>query len=282
VQRLELVEHSCALAHAGALRDQQRCEYLACAAGTGCGEPVVGEDLLRGHQCVDLIRLSSSAVLASGTLDLHNSDPFGQEVLAKPGSIAACALDPDHNLSLERPEPLHQLGVAGEARVDGQAAQQLPEPIESPGEVLMLVGVYSNCNHRLSPHRLVGDVEAVGQSCVERCQASMKSRRHPDVVATGDGSTQRHQYGPAVTRVIPPPPAPSRGRRTPPRVVFSTHPTGSLRRRLTHHTHRARQAHRTYTAIILVRWFSLGAWLYSYAATSHCNTRTVGLPERCQ
>ena len=44
------------------------------------------------------------------------------------------------------------------------------------------------------------------------------------------------------------PPAPLRRRRTPPRVVFSTRPTGSLRRRLARHTHRARQAHRTYTA----------------------------------
>jgi hypothetical protein len=43
-------------------------------------------------------------------------------------------------------------------------------------------------------------------------------------VAAGDGSTQRHRYGPAPLRVIPPPPAPSRPRRTPPPVVFSTYP----------------------------------------------------------
>jgi hypothetical protein len=72
------------------------------------------------------------------------------------------------------------------------------------------------------------------------------------VVAAGDRSTQRHQYGPAGLRVIPPPPAPSRGRRTPTPGVFSTRPTGSLRRHRTHHTHRAQQAHRTYTAWIKV------------------------------
>jgi len=46
----------------------------------------------------------------------------------------------------------------------------------------------------------------------------MKSRRHPGTAAAGDESTARHQYGPAVARVIPPPPAPSRGPRTPPGV----------------------------------------------------------------
>jgi hypothetical protein len=102
----------------------------------------------------------------------------------------------------------------------------------------------------VSPHRLVGDVEAVGQSCVELGQASMKSRRHPDVVAAGDGSTQRHQYGPAITRVIPPSPAPSRGRRTPPPRHRCATPYG-LRSATAGllHSHRARQAHRTYTAI---------------------------------
>jgi hypothetical protein len=64
------------------------------------------------------------------------------------------------------------------------------------------------------------------------------------VAAAGDRSEQRHQYGPAGYRVIPPPPAPSRGRRTPPPGVFSTRPTGSLRRHRAHHTHRrVRQAH---------------------------------------
>jgi hypothetical protein len=53
------------------------------------------------------------------------------------------------------------------------------------------------------------------------------------VVAAGDESCQRHQYGPAHKRVIPSPPAPSWQRRTPPRA---------------HHTQQARQAHRTYTA----------------------------------
>jgi hypothetical protein len=35
-------------------------------------------------------------------------------------------------------------------------------------------------------------VEAAGQCFVERCQASMKSRRHPGAAAAGDGSLARH------------------------------------------------------------------------------------------
>src|ERR1035437_4311540 len=50
-------------------------------------------------------------------------------------------------------------------------------------------------------------------------------------------------------RRTPPPTRPSRGvgRRRP--VAFSTRPTGSLRRRRAHHTHRAGRHKRSYTAV---------------------------------
>jgi hypothetical protein len=43
--------------------------------------------------------------------------------------------------------------------------------------VLVLVRVHAHCDHYILLIVIVGDVEAAGQSCVERCQASMKSRR---------------------------------------------------------------------------------------------------------
>ena len=75
----------------------------------------------------------------------------------------------------------------------------------------------------------------------------MKSRRHPGAAA-GDESTARHQYGPAVAGVIPPPPAPSRERRTPP-VTFSARPTGSPSKVTDLLNSESQQAERRYTAV---------------------------------
>jgi hypothetical protein len=64
--------------------------------------------------------------------------------------------------------------------------------IQRHREVAVLVGVDPDCDHCLLLILVeLGDVEAAGQSCVERCQASMKSRRRP-WTAAGDESPVRH------------------------------------------------------------------------------------------
>jgi hypothetical protein len=148
-------------------------------------------------------------------LDLHDLDAVGEQELAQAGAEAAGALDPDHDLVAELAQPLRKFQVAGEAGLDLQAAHQLPEPVERPGQVLVLVGVHAHCDHRLLLIVDLGDVEAVGQCCVERCQASMKSRRHP-VQRRRETSLLHGTTWPTLSRAIPPPAAPSPRRRTPP------------------------------------------------------------------
>lgn len=103
---------------------------------------------------------------------------------------AARALDPDHRLTAQSGQPKDQLTVTRNGRSDRDLTQQLPQRVQRHRDVLMLVGVHPNCDHAYSSASLVED--AAGQSCVERCQASMKSRRHPGTAAAGDRSEQRH------------------------------------------------------------------------------------------
>ena len=66
---------------------------------------VPGEHLFGRKQRVDLVGLPAPAVLATRPLDLDDPDPLGEQKLAQPGAVAAGALDPDHDVILECPQP---------------------------------------------------------------------------------------------------------------------------------------------------------------------------------
>jgi len=111
------------------------------------GEPIIGEHLLCGQQRVEAVGLAGASLSAPWSLDLEHGDAAVLEVLAQAGAVAAGALDPDPDLSLERADPREQLAVAGECRGDRDLGEELPESVHGDGEVLVLVGVHAHCDH---------------------------------------------------------------------------------------------------------------------------------------
>jgi len=88
-------------------------------------------------------------------------------VLAQTRAPAAGAFEPEYEPARldEVLSPVLQLGIASRGRGDRELCEQLPDLVERDRVVALLVGVDPDCDHRLLP--IVGDVEAVGQSCVE-------------------------------------------------------------------------------------------------------------------
>jgi hypothetical protein len=93
------------------------------------------------------------------------------QMLEETGAPAADAFEPEHELIGvgERLRPALQLGIADAGRWDRKLCEYLPDLVERDGVVAVFVGVDPTAIIG-SPHRLAwnpGDVEAVGQSCVE-------------------------------------------------------------------------------------------------------------------
>ena len=177
VQALQLVEQPGALLNARAVGDQQHTQRGAVPVRPRRRDAIPSQHTFRRQERVDAVRLALAPIPPAGTLDLHHADPDGLQMSAQAGAVAAGALDPDHHLAAQPGQPRDQLPVANSTRRDRDLAQQLPQLAQRHRHVPMLVGVHHNCDHAYSSASLVED--AAGQSCVKRCQASMKSRRHP-------------------------------------------------------------------------------------------------------
>src|SRR5205823_12728186 len=106
------------LGHARAVGDQQRRERPPGAASARRREPLAGEHLARRDQRVELVRLPPPAVLALRALDLDDTEPLGQQVLAQPDAVAAGALDPDHDIVAEPAKPVAEAAITVQARRD--------------------------------------------------------------------------------------------------------------------------------------------------------------------
>ena len=131
------------------------------------------------QQRVEAIPLPRPSITSTRTLDLHHAHPGRLQVLAEAGAIAAGTLDPDHDVAAHARQPGDELAVSGHRRRHHDLAQQLPQLAQRDRDMLILVGVHPDCDHPYSSSAYTIVEDAAGQSCVERCQASMKSRRHP-------------------------------------------------------------------------------------------------------
>jgi hypothetical protein len=109
-------------------------------------------------------------VAPAWTLDLQDHVLCVEQILTQASTPAASAFDPEHQFATgsELLGPPLQLGVADRGRREYELGEHLPEVIERDGVVALFVGVDPDCDHRvLLIVDAVGDVEAVGQSCVE-------------------------------------------------------------------------------------------------------------------
>ena len=133
------------------------------------------------------VRLALATISPARPLYLHHAHPDGLKMrgTSQRRSCPCPRSQPPSHRPI-RASQQHQLTVTRDGRRDRDLTQQLPQPVQRHRNVLDACGCPPQLRSCRSPPRSsLRDEDAAGQSCVERCQASMKSRRHPCTAGGG-------------------------------------------------------------------------------------------------